>query len=59
MLALEIESLKNQQVISETKNHQENEILSSVFLRRKPNGTYRAILNLKPLNQFVQTFPNE
>ena len=52
-LALEIESLKNQQVISETKNHQENEILSNIFLRRKPNGTYRAILNLKPLNQFV------
>ena len=52
-LALEIESLKNQQVLSVTKNHQQNEILSNTFLRRKPNGTYRANLNLKPLNQFV------
>ena len=50
-LALKMKSLKNQQVISETKNYQENEILSNVFLRRKPNGTYIAILNLKPLNQ--------
>ena len=46
-------ALKNQQVISETKNYQENEILSNVFLRRTPNGTFRAILNLKPLNQFM------
>ena len=38
-LALKMKSLKNQQVISETKNYQENEILSNVFLRRKPNGT--------------------
>ena len=52
-LALKMKSLKNQQVISETKNYQENEILSNVFLRRKPNGTYRAILNLQPLNQFM------
>lgn len=33
----------------------EGQFVSKIFLRDKPNGEKRLILNLKPLNQFIQT----
>lgn len=33
--------------------HTKNEFISSFFLRKKPNGKYRFILNLQGLNKFV------
>ena len=34
--------------------HEDGEFISNIFLRLKPNGTYRLILNLKHLNEFVE-----
>ena len=33
--------------------HEDGEFISNIFLRLKPNGTYRLIVNLKNLNGFV------
>lgn len=40
--------------ISECEPHEE-QFLSSIFLRPKPNGKFRLILNLKNLNKFIET----
>jgi hypothetical protein len=39
-------------VLIEVKNDEE-QFLSPIFLRPKPNGEYRMILNLKKFNEFV------
>ena len=36
------------------KFHCEGEYISNRFIRQKKDGSYRLILNLKNLNQFVQ-----
>ena len=33
--------------------HEEGEFVSTVFLREKKNNTFRMLLNLKELNQFI------
>lgn len=33
--------------------HEQNEFISPIFLRPKPDGSYRMILNLKGLNEYV------
>lgn len=40
-------------VIEKTK-HSEGEYISNIFVRPKKDGSYRLILNLKHLNQFVE-----
>ena len=34
--------------------HEEGEFISSMFVRPKKDGSYRMILNLKSLNQYVE-----
>ena len=53
LISNEIETLLTKQVIEET-SHEEGEFLSNVFLRKKKNGKYRMILNLKQLNEEVE-----
>lgn len=48
----EISKLLFKGVIERT-GHTGNGIVSNVFVRPKKDGTYRMILNLKPLNEFV------
>jgi len=40
--------------VIETTTHCEGEYISKIFIRPKKDGSYRLILNLKNLNQFVQ-----
>ena len=40
--------------VIETTTHCEGEYISNIFIRPKKDGSYRLILNLKNLNQFVQ-----
>ena len=40
--------------VIETTSHCEGEYISNIFIRLKKDGSYRLILNLKNLNQFVQ-----
>ena len=40
--------------VIETTTHSEVEYISNIFIRPKKDGSYRLILNLKNLNQFVQ-----
>ena len=35
-------------------SHEPGEFISPIFLRPKPDGTYRMILNLRAFNEFVQ-----
>ena len=49
---LEIQKLLEKCVIEESK-HEVGEYLSSIFLRPKKDGSYRMILNLKPLNEHI------
>lgn len=51
----EIEKLLEKQVL-EIVESEPDENISSIFLRRKRNGTYRMILNLKPFNKNVEYF---
>ena len=52
VIDVEIQKLLDKEVISRCQ-HQENEVISSVFTRIKKDGTYRMILNLKSLNTEV------
>ena len=40
--------------VIETTSHCKGEYISKIFIRPKKDGSYRLILNLKNLNQFVQ-----
>ena len=48
----EIEMLLNKEVIVPSE-HEQHEFVSNIFLRPKKNNTFRMILNLKQLNNFV------
>ena len=49
----EIKTLLNKGVIEEAQSSQ-HQVISSIFLRKKKNGSYRMILNLKRLNECIQ-----
>ena len=49
----EINKLLQKGVVKESHN-EPGEFISSIFLRPKPDGSYRTILNLKTLNEFVE-----
>lgn len=51
-VAQEIKKLFAKGVIVESA-HEANEFISSIFLRPKPDGSHRMILNLKSLNKYV------
>lgn len=53
IIQLEIQKLEKKGVIVQTL-HIEEEFLSNVFLRPKPNGDFRMILDLTKLNDFVE-----
>ena len=48
----EIQKLLDISVLIVVKNSEE-QFLSPIFLRPKPNGEYRMIMNLKKFNEFV------
>lgn len=54
IIASEIKKLLLLGAISECLPHQD-QFTSPIFLVPKPNGTFRFILNLKKLNQYIQT----
>ena len=49
----EINKLLQKGVIKESHN-EHGEFISPIFLRPKPDGSYRTILNLKTFNEFVE-----
>ena len=49
----EIKTLLNKGVIDEAQPSQ-HQVISSIFLRKKKNGSYRMILNLKGLNGSIE-----
>ena len=53
VIDLEISKLLKNQVIVET-SHSPGEYLSTVFVRPKKDGSFRMILNLKKLNEWVE-----
>lgn len=53
IVAKEIETLLDKGVIKPSC-HESGEFVSPIFLRPKPDGTYRMILNLRAFNEFVQ-----
>ena len=48
-----INTLLQKDVIKESA-HENGEYISPIFLRQKPDGTHRLILNLKILNQYTE-----
>ena len=52
IISQEISKLLNKGVLDKTE-YVEGDFLSTIFVRPKKDGTYRMILNLKPLNEFV------
>lgn len=55
LLGNEISKLWEKNVLEET-SHSQGEFISSVFLRPKPDGSFRMILNLKNLNESVKYY---
>ena len=51
----EISKLLSKGVLEKTE-HAEGNFLSTIFVRPKKDGSYRMILNLKPLNEFVSYY---
>ena len=49
IISKEVDKLLSKGVIAET-THLEGEFISSIFVRKKKDNTYRMILNLKDLN---------
>ena len=54
-VASEIKKLLAKGIIKKS-SHEEGEIVSPIFLREKPDGSHRLILNLKETNKFVKNF---
>ena len=54
-VASEIKKLLAKGMIKKS-SHEEGEIVSPIFLREKPDGSHRLILNLKETNKFVENF---
>ena len=52
IIDLEIQRLLGKEVIVES-SHEQDEFISPIFLRPKPDGSHRLILNLKKLNENV------
>ena len=53
LVTAELENLLEKKIIKHAK-HEKTEFVSSIFSRPKPDGSIRVIINLKPLNQYVQ-----
>lgn len=53
IIDIEIEALMRKKVIQKVSSPSSDQFISNIFLRKKSNGTYRVILNLKSLNEFV------
>ena len=53
LIDMEIQRLLLKGVIAHSV-HEEGEFISSIFVRPKKDGSYRMILNLKSLNQYVE-----
>ncbi len=53
LITTEINSLLDNGVLEVTE-HSDDEYVSNIFLRKKKNGKYRMILNLKDLNQQIE-----
>ena len=49
----EIEKLKQKGVMKET-HHEDGGFISPIFVTPKKDGSYRLILNLKDLNQYIK-----
>ena len=54
-VASEIKKLLAKGIIK-ISSHEEGEIVSPIFLREKPDGCHRLILNLKETNKFAENF---
>ena len=54
-VASEIKKLLAKGIIKES-SHEEGKIISPIFLREKPDGSHRLILNLKETNKFAENF---
>ena len=54
IINIELDKLLSKGVIEET-THPEGEFLSSIFVRQKKDDSYRMILNLKDLNDNIET----
>lgn len=52
IISEEISTLLRKGVLEQTE-YVEGDFLSTIFVRHKKDGSYRMILNLKPLNEFV------
>ena len=55
IVALEIDKLLSKGLL-QVSSSEEGEFTSSVFVRPKPDGTFRVILNLQCFNEFVQYY---
>ena len=55
IISAEITKLLSKGVIELTK-HLNGDFMSTIFVRPKKDGSYRLILNLKPLNEFVSYY---
>ena len=53
IVAVEIDKLLLKGVLK-VSSPEPGEFISPIFLRPKPDGSHRVILNLKPFNEFVQ-----
>ena len=53
IISQEIEKLLKKNIIKETI-HEKTEFVSSIFLKEKPDGSFRFILNLKKFNKSVK-----
>ena len=53
IVALEIKTLIEKGVLQQTQ-HEPGEFISPIFIRPKPDGSFRMILNLKEFNKSVE-----